>query len=129
MSPHLTKVLKNRSDPLVLGTKKLVQFQTKEINLFPSSTPVTLTILTLPIKITTSSVYKILVTANNLLQLFSCNHVLFANGTNGRAKQTQTLPLFKSFYITALVSNWIHYINSMVLTQLKCMRLITNFQT
>lgn len=58
MSPRLTKLFKNRSDPLVLGTKTLVQFQTKETNLFPSSTPVALTILTLPIKITASDVYK-----------------------------------------------------------------------
>lgn len=49
---------RKRSNPSILGTKKLVQLQIKVISLFPSSTLVTLITLTLPIKITNSNVYR-----------------------------------------------------------------------
>lgn len=53
----LFQLLKDSSNPLVLGTKKLVQLQIKVINLFTSSILITLFILTIPIIITNTTIY------------------------------------------------------------------------
>ena len=54
----LFQTFKDRNNPLVLGTKKLVQLQIKVTNLFNCSTLITLFRLILSILITTFDIYK-----------------------------------------------------------------------
>lgn len=54
----LFQLLKDSSNPLALGTKKLVQLQVKVINSFAPLTIIMLFILTLPIIITSTPIYK-----------------------------------------------------------------------
>lgn len=58
LTPWPSQLLKDRSNPLVLGTKKLVQLQIKVINLFSTSVAVSIIILVLPIVASFTNIFN-----------------------------------------------------------------------
>lgn len=95
----LFQLLKDRSNPLVLGTKKLVQLQIKVINLFASSIAITLLMLTIPIILTSASTYK-----NKF-------YPQYVKTTISHAFIISTIPIMIFFYSgqEIIISNW-HWI-------------------